>query len=138
MASSSSNVSPGLVSSTVMTSLMQDRQARNKPFSGPGEEEDSDLPKSRNLSFEMVERRRKAATVLDSPELLMTYANALGDSIPSTRQRMTKILCGYEDSTTEDLWGGIRVSKVPKAPSFPKRMSRSARRNGTTGTSTEY
>lgn len=35
--------------------------------------------RSRDLSFEVQERRRKAASILDSPELLMTYAHALQD-----------------------------------------------------------
>lgn len=147
-------------------------------------------------SFEVLERKRKAATILDSPELLMTYADALQDvsspsflypspplsyvtssittstpsitplniqhtklSIPSlyvpaialpsqiphsshphhtnketnasqnyqsiagTRQIFTKILCGYEDHTTKNIWGGIKTGKVPK-PTWPERPSR--------------
>ncbi|OAA67178.1 hypothetical protein SPI_01754 [Niveomyces insectorum RCEF 264] len=49
--------------------------------------------------FETVSRRRHAALVLDSPELLMMYAQSMNDSIPATRLRFTRIMCGYDGDT---------------------------------------
>ncbi|TPX13158.1 uncharacterized protein E0L32_006358 [Thyridium curvatum] len=47
--------------------------------------------------FAQAERRRNAMAVLDSPELLMMYAQSRGDSIPATRLHFMKIMCGYEE-----------------------------------------
>jgi hypothetical protein len=56
-------------------------------------------------SYETVEKRRAAAVILDSPELLMMHAQSRGDSIPGTRQHFTKILCGYDELVKA---GGVR------------------------------
>ncbi|KFX86564.1 hypothetical protein V490_09028, partial [Pseudogymnoascus sp. VKM F-3557] len=48
-------------------------------------------------SYEAVERRKWASTILDCPELLMMHAQARQDTIPSTRLHFTKLLCGYDD-----------------------------------------
>lgn len=82
---------------------MQDQQARNKNLYR-GESSGSDKGPSRKSatmykqeSYEAVEKRRAAAVILDSPELLMMHAQSRGDSIPGTRQHFTKILCGYDE-----------------------------------------
>lgn len=98
-----------------MTTMMQDQQARNKPLLNADEDEGSDITKSRHLSYEVLERRRKAALILDSPELLMTYAVSMGDSLAGVRQIFTKILCGYEDKSTEYIWGGLKTGRVPRS-----------------------
>jgi len=84
---------------------MQDRQARNKdPFTGKpfpatisDEEGGGEVPAA-DAAFESRQKRRWAATILNSAELLQLHALARNDSVPGTRQHFTKILCGYEDS----------------------------------------
>ncbi|CAK7217086.1 hypothetical protein SBRCBS47491_003043 [Sporothrix bragantina] len=49
--------------------------------------------------FENLERRRQAALVLDSPELLMMYAQSMNDSIPSVRMKFMRELCGFDSET---------------------------------------
>ncbi|PBP22001.1 hypothetical protein BUE80_DR007103 [Diplocarpon rosae] len=84
------------------TASMQDKQARNKD---PFESEDSSSEEEEwgrggrygNDTYENIQKRRMAAVILDSPELLMMHSQARSDSIPGTRHYFTKILCGYED-----------------------------------------
>ncbi|KAI5863495.1 hypothetical protein GGS23DRAFT_536542 [Durotheca rogersii] len=88
------------------TAKMRDRQARGKD---PYESSDggSDWIGERNRyriggngeeeSFASIERRRVAAQVLDSPELLMMAAQRDNESIPATRLRYTRMLCGFEE-----------------------------------------
>ncbi|RKF72347.1 hypothetical protein GcM3_098030 [Golovinomyces cichoracearum] len=76
------------------TAEMQDRQARNKdPFSSS---DDSD--ESIKESYQVLQRRREAAVILDSPELLMMYSQARCDSLAGTRHYFTKMLAGYLES----------------------------------------
>ncbi|KAK2071966.1 hypothetical protein P8C59_006347 [Phyllachora maydis] len=49
--------------------------------------------------FAGSERRNKAACYLDSPEMLMMYAQATGDSIQAVRLHFMKMLCGYDDKS---------------------------------------
>ncbi|CAK7272039.1 hypothetical protein SEPCBS119000_004913 [Sporothrix epigloea] len=49
--------------------------------------------------FHNLERRRRAALVLDSPELLMMYAQSTNDSIPSVRMKFMSELCGLDSET---------------------------------------
>ncbi|PSR90548.1 hypothetical protein BD289DRAFT_452334 [Coniella lustricola] len=53
--------------------------------------------------FQRTERRDWAETVLDNPELLMMYAHSSGDTLPVTRLRFKKIMCGLDDYDDEDL-----------------------------------
>ncbi|KAK0100872.1 hypothetical protein ONS95_007318 [Cadophora gregata] len=82
------------------TASMQDAQARNKdPYESS---EDSSDDGGRwdaygNDSYENVQKRRMAAVILDSPELLMMHAQARSDSIAATRYYFTKMLCGFHD-----------------------------------------
>ncbi|KAI9049848.1 hypothetical protein LZ554_005998 [Drepanopeziza brunnea f. sp. 'monogermtubi'] len=87
---------------TRFTASMQDRQARNKDPYSSDSSSDEELSTRRfdtygNDSYENIEKRRQAAIILDSPELLMMHSQARGDSIPGTRHYFTKILCGYHD-----------------------------------------
>jgi len=82
---------------------MQDAQARNKdPYADSSSDSPYEGPSKRFDRFDMetyeyVQKRREAAVVLDSPELLMMHAQARGDSIPGTRHYFTKLMCGYGD-----------------------------------------
>ncbi|ETS79578.1 hypothetical protein PFICI_09431 [Pestalotiopsis fici W106-1] len=81
---------------TEFTPEMRDRQARGKdPYSV---HEDASRPGgSRGAeSFEVVQKRRVAAQMLDTPELLMMDAQRVDDSIPATRLRYTRMLCGMD------------------------------------------
>ncbi|KAL1901386.1 hypothetical protein Sste5346_001791 [Sporothrix stenoceras] len=58
------------------------------------------LPEDAPLDdFANLERRRHATAVLDSPELLMMYAQSLNDSIPAVRMTFMRIMCGYDRDT---------------------------------------
>ncbi|OBT94875.1 hypothetical protein VE01_06299 [Pseudogymnoascus verrucosus] len=97
-----------------LKAVQRDRQARNKSpktgeavwcgeEGGTGGEGEGDGVREEKVSYtddsyEAVERRRWAATILDCPELLMMHAQARQDTIPSTRLHFTKLLCGYEDT----------------------------------------
>ncbi|KAK3946352.1 hypothetical protein QBC46DRAFT_369554 [Diplogelasinospora grovesii] len=53
--------------------------------------------------FTRLEKRHKAMAFLDSPELLMMYAQSTGDSMPGARLHFMKMLCGYdEDDNTPE------------------------------------
>ncbi|KAG0646219.1 hypothetical protein D0Z07_8264 [Hyphodiscus hymeniophilus] len=81
----------------------QDAQARNKdPYASDSSDSQAEASGKRfdaygNDTYEQIQRRREAAIVLDSPELLMMHAQARNDSIPGTRYYFTKMLCGYLD-----------------------------------------
>ncbi|KAI2642273.1 hypothetical protein GGS21DRAFT_501756 [Xylaria nigripes] len=47
--------------------------------------------------FATYERRRMAAQILDSPELLMMAALRDDESFPATRLKYTRMLCGLEE-----------------------------------------
>ncbi|OBT46533.1 hypothetical protein VE00_01765 [Pseudogymnoascus sp. WSF 3629] len=99
-------------STSSLKAVQRDRQARNKsPKTGEavwcgddggagegGDEVREEKVSYTDDSYEAVERRRWAATILDCPELLMMHAQARQDTIPSTRLHFTKLLCGYEDT----------------------------------------
>ncbi|KAL2290101.1 hypothetical protein FJTKL_00605 [Diaporthe vaccinii] len=52
--------------------------------------------------FTKTERRDWAETVLDNPELLMMYAQSSGATLPATRFRFKKIMCGLDDEEDDD------------------------------------
>ncbi|KAI1780982.1 hypothetical protein F4818DRAFT_451239 [Hypoxylon cercidicola] len=87
------------------TAEMRDQQARGKdPYelsdgSSGWTSEDSGYRAGggKDEPFAVVERRRVAAQVLDSPELLMMAAQRDNESIPATRLRYTRMLCGFEE-----------------------------------------
>ncbi|KAL2073578.1 hypothetical protein VTL71DRAFT_10904 [Oculimacula yallundae] len=86
------------------TARMQDAQARNKdPYEDSGGDSDEGAWRGGRFdgygddSFEAKEKRRMAAVILDSPELLMMHSQARCDSIPATRYYFTKLLCGFGD-----------------------------------------
>ncbi|KAG8164048.1 hypothetical protein KVR01_005966 [Diaporthe batatas] len=53
-------------------------------------------------AFTKTERRDWAETVLDNPELLMMYAQSSGATVPATRFRFKKIMCGLDDDEDDD------------------------------------
>ncbi|RKF83744.1 hypothetical protein GcM1_154001 [Golovinomyces cichoracearum] len=87
------------------TAEMQDRQARNKdPFSSSDDSDESMCESGANRkkpvkeSYQVLQKRREAAVILDSPELLMMYSQARCDSLAGTRHYFTKMLAGYLES----------------------------------------
>ncbi|TQS39013.1 hypothetical protein Golomagni_00468 [Golovinomyces magnicellulatus] len=87
------------------TTKMQDRQARDKdPFSSSDDSDESmgeagaNKKKPIKESYQVLQRRREAAVILDSPELLMMYSQARCDSLAGTRHYFTKMLAGYLES----------------------------------------
>ncbi|KAJ4424510.1 hypothetical protein N0V82_000834 [Gnomoniopsis sp. IMI 355080] len=59
--------------------------------------------------FQKAERRDWAETVLDNPELLLMYAQSSGDTLPATRHKFKKIMCGldeYDDDEASIAGGG--------------------------------
>ncbi|KAF3025809.1 hypothetical protein E8E14_014637 [Neopestalotiopsis sp. 37M] len=75
------------------TPEMRDRQARGKdPYEDANRPGGSRGPEP----FEVLAKRRAAAQVLDSPELLVIEAQKGHDSIPATRLRYTRMLCGMD------------------------------------------
>ncbi|KAI0466351.1 hypothetical protein F4859DRAFT_305891 [Xylaria cf. heliscus] len=108
--------------SSAFTSEMRDRQARGKnPYNDDSDDSDWGLdqggssrdggsssagnigpprvgaPKSKER-FAINDRRRMAAQVLNSTELLMMAAVRDDQSIPATRLKYMRILCGFEGS----------------------------------------
>ncbi|KAK4250104.1 hypothetical protein C7999DRAFT_29350 [Corynascus novoguineensis] len=95
------------------TPEMRDRQARGKdPYqSGDGSDggnlSDRESGSGTRLrlgsgrvekeDFARIESRQKAIAFLESPELLMMYAQSTGDSIAAARLHFTKMLCGYDN-----------------------------------------
>ncbi|KAI0137229.1 hypothetical protein BJ170DRAFT_678081 [Xylariales sp. AK1849] len=82
------------------TAEMRDRQARGKdPYQDSSDSSDSwgSRHRPKDEPFAVVERRRIAAQVLDTPELLMMNAQRDNASIPATRLRYTRMLCGIEE-----------------------------------------
>ncbi|KAI0885341.1 uncharacterized protein GGS22DRAFT_163466 [Annulohypoxylon maeteangense] len=113
------------------TPEMRDRQARGKDPYDSSEGSSGDWPSesgknyrkggsSRNEAFSTVERRRMAAQILDSPELLMMAAQRDNDSIPATRLRYMRMLCGLEPFSKKPQRGGVSTSRV----ATPGRSSR--------------
>ncbi|KAI3327771.1 hypothetical protein HD806DRAFT_531109 [Xylariaceae sp. AK1471] len=107
-------------SSMTFTPEMRSRQARGKnPYYSDSEDSDwtqgqeqgsgsgSGSPGTvgpnricapkREEPFAVYERRRMAAQILDSPELLMMAAVRDDESIPATRLKYTRVLCGLEE-----------------------------------------
>ncbi|KAI1136716.1 hypothetical protein F5Y05DRAFT_102116 [Hypoxylon sp. FL0543] len=122
------------------TAEMRDRQARGKdPYESSDGSSDWASEGTRKYragggkdeSFAVLERRRVAAQVLDSPELLMMAAQRDNESIPATRLRYTRMLCGFEEppparkKSYRGLGGGSAgsSSRVPSG-STPGRSSR--------------
>jgi len=92
----------------LFTPLMRDAQARNKePYLSSDSDSEIELGNKRfdvwgNDTYENMQRRREAAVVLDSPELLMMFANGRNDSVPGTRLYFLKMLAGYHDQEDEE------------------------------------
>lgn len=118
---------------------MRDRQARGKdPYHSGDGSEGSDLsdrePGTRlrlgnsrleKEDFSRAERRHKAVAFLDSPELLMMYAQSTGDSIPGARLHFMKMMCGYDDEGVED----TRKSSSHQHPHGPSSHHGQSRRD---------
>ncbi|OIW27355.1 hypothetical protein CONLIGDRAFT_682412 [Coniochaeta ligniaria NRRL 30616] len=70
--------------------------SRNSPakFRPGGSAEQEDFGKK--------ERREKAVAFLDSPELLMMYAQSQGDSIAGARLHFMKMMCGYDEESIDE------------------------------------
>ncbi|KAI1471350.1 uncharacterized protein F4812DRAFT_413654 [Daldinia caldariorum] len=88
------------------TADMRDRQARGKDPYESSDASSNWTPEGtrkhragggKDESFSMTERRRVASQVLDSPELLMMAAQRDNESIPATRLRYIRMLCGFEE-----------------------------------------
>ncbi|KAL1869063.1 hypothetical protein VTK73DRAFT_3402 [Phialemonium thermophilum] len=110
--SGGSSSNPSSNSPPSFTPEMRDRQSRGKDPYGSGDMSDGEggdhdgrnvLPKFRlgridnTEDFDKVERRRKAIAFLESPELLMMYAQSTGDSVPAARLHFMKMMCGYDE-----------------------------------------
>ncbi|EPE30640.1 hypothetical protein GLAREA_03607 [Glarea lozoyensis ATCC 20868] len=85
-----------------LTKGQQDRQARNKdPFASDDESDDSEggwggrWDAYGNDTYANTQLRRDAAIKLDNPELVMMLAQSRNDSIPATRNYLTRIMCGF-------------------------------------------
>ncbi|XXG97208.1 acetyl-coenzyme A synthetase 2 [Hypoxylon texense] len=95
----------GAAADDAFTAEMRDQQARGKdPYESSDGSSDWTSEGSRYRAgggkdepFAILERRRVAAQVLDSPELLMMAAQRDNESIPATRLRYTRMLCGFEE-----------------------------------------
>ncbi|KAI1093389.1 hypothetical protein F5B19DRAFT_133107 [Rostrohypoxylon terebratum] len=115
------------------TPEMRDRQARGKDPYESSEGSGGDCPSeggkkrrksgSRKEASSTAERRRVAAQILDSPELLMMAAQRDNESIPATRLRYMRILCGFDSSSKKPQRGGLATSRVASG-STPTRSSR--------------
>ncbi|KAI0013212.1 hypothetical protein F4779DRAFT_441780 [Xylariaceae sp. FL0662B] len=88
----------------VFTPEMRDRQARGKdPYESSDSSDWTGGPLGyragggKDEPFSILERRRVAAQVLDSPELLMMAAQRDNQSMPATRLRYQRMLCGISE-----------------------------------------
>lgn len=63
----------------------------------------SSAPPPIKESFNRKERREMALAYLDNPELLMMYAQSKGDSIPAARLHFTKMMCGYDPESLDEV-----------------------------------
>ncbi|KAI1846513.1 hypothetical protein JX265_004964 [Neoarthrinium moseri] len=101
----------------VFTAEMRDRQARGKdPYHESEDSEDANYwgggRHRRDEPFAVVDQRRKAVQVLDTPELLMTYAQRDNESVPATRLRYTRMLCGVAaDGSAQGASSSKKTSK---------------------------
>ncbi|GAP87860.1 hypothetical protein SAMD00023353_1601500 [Rosellinia necatrix] len=106
---SASSSKTAATATTDFTPEMRDRQARGKnPYNSDSDDSDAspaqgdqgprriDAPK-KDEPFAAGDRRRLAAQVLNSHELLMMAALRDDQSIPATRLKYTRMLCGLED-----------------------------------------
>ncbi|KAJ9141934.1 hypothetical protein NKR23_g7630 [Pleurostoma richardsiae] len=124
------------------TPEMRDRQARGKdPYQlSDGSDDDSAHERGTKMRlgggrlnkepFARTERRDFAATVLDSPELLMMFAQSSGDSIPATRLRFMRIMCGYDDEDDDDMAVGQRRRQQHQQQQQQGRPDANRRRGG--------
>ncbi|KAI1110032.1 hypothetical protein F5Y14DRAFT_430349 [Nemania sp. NC0429] len=71
----------------------------------------------RHERFLLQDRRRMAAQILDSPELLMMASLRDDLSYPATRLKYTRILCGLEEPSPPASGAG-RPSRSPAAPAY--------------------
>ncbi|KAK6845051.1 hypothetical protein PG990_003407 [Apiospora arundinis] len=115
------------------TPEMRDRQARGKdPYHDSGDDSEGAGGDwggrnrgSRDESYAYTEQRRHAAQILDNPELLMANAQREGDSIPATRLRYTRMLCGVVEEAAP--------STSSKQSGDKKKKSKSSRHSSSGG-----
>ncbi|KAK0651230.1 hypothetical protein B0T16DRAFT_74941 [Cercophora newfieldiana] len=119
------------------TPQMRDRQARGKDPYHSGEGSDgSDLSdretnagsrlrmggsRLEKEDFSRTERRNKAEAYLDSPELLMMYAQSTEDSMAGARLHFTRMLCGYDNEDDIARSSSARKSTAHQPPPPPPR-----------------
>ncbi|KAI1747858.1 hypothetical protein F4782DRAFT_396717 [Xylaria castorea] len=144
---------PHGTASSDFTSEMRDRQARGKnPYNvdsdssdwgGPGQVDDSldgdsssaadvrpqrvGAPKSKER-FAIHDRRRMAAQILNSTELLMMAAVGDDESIPATRLKYSRILCGLEgpgDGGSARAGAGAAAAAAARPSTADKQRKRS-------------
>ncbi|KAK8087059.1 hypothetical protein PG994_002033 [Apiospora phragmitis] len=121
------------ISADGFTPEMRDRQARGKdPYHDSGDDSEGASGDwggrnrgSRDDSYAYTEQRRHAAQILDNPELLMTNAQREGDSIPATRLRYTRMLCGVVEDAAP--------STSSKQSGDKKKKSKSSRHSSSSG-----
>ncbi|KAI1003725.1 hypothetical protein K3495_g4479 [Podosphaera aphanis] len=101
------------------TAMMQDRQARDKdPYASSDEYEEylfeyKGRRKPKRESYEVLEWRRQAAVILDSPELLLMFSQSRNDSVTGTRHYFTRMLCGYlDEDEISELYDQKKLTQV--------------------------
>lgn len=52
---------------------------------------------NRNVDYDTLEKRHKASTFLNDPELLITHAETSGMTIAGSRHHYMLMLCGYDN-----------------------------------------
>ena len=125
---------------------MRDRQARGKdPYHSGDGSEGSDLSDRETSAgsrlrlgssrlekedFSRTERRNKAEAYLDSPELLMMYAQSTEDSMAGARLHFTRMLCGYENEDDVSRNTNTRKSTSHQHPPPPPPRDSDKRRGG--------
>jgi len=140
-ASSSSSVT-----GETFTPQMRDRQARGKDPYHSGEGSDASDLSDRDTStasrlrlgssrlekedFTRTERRNKAEAYLDSPELLMMYAQSTEDSMAGARLHFTRMLCGYENEDDISRSNNARKPASHQHPPPPPPRDADKRRGG--------
>ncbi|KAM0815076.1 hypothetical protein AB5N19_00869 [Seiridium cardinale] len=122
------------------TAEMRDRQARGKdPYQDSKDSSDPSNWAARRRSkkepFVVEEKRHQAAQILDNPELLMMNAQRENDSLPATRLRYTRMLCGVEEPAqpSNQQRGSTSKAPVPHQHSSKSRTHTPTKRHGSSG-----
>ncbi|KAK9778688.1 hypothetical protein SCAR479_04311 [Seiridium cardinale] len=122
------------------TAEMRDRQARGKdPYQDSKDSSDPSNWAARRRSkkepFAVEEKRHQAAQILDNPELLMMNAQRENDSLPATRLRYTRMLCGVEEPAqpSNQQRGSTSKAPVPHQHSSKSRTHTPTKRHGSSG-----